>query len=138
MVYKLFDIIFAIMKTLFWAIIIGYCLCLIQCKSIQKNQKSSSQVEVNTQKVRLKVSFISIGEGINFEAAKYFPKVIENFNKEKKVRLEYVMVPWGREGEFNYCFYEQKKIEEFIPYAQKEMSRFENVLFQENPFHCDR
>lgn len=121
-------------------VIIGFTLLsltLNQCHSFKKNQKNTTQ-EINTQKVRLKVSFISIGQGINFEAAKYFPQLIEKFNKEYKVNLKYEKVPWGREGEFNYCFYEQKKIEEFILLAKKEMSKFENVEFHENPLNCDR
>ncbi len=109
----------------------------IQCNPSKKNQKSTSQ-EANLTKVRLKVAFISIGQGINFEAAKYFPQFIEKFNKEQKVTLKYEIVPWGREGELNYCFYEQKKINEFILQVQKEMSKYENVEFHENPLNCDR
>lgn len=90
------------------------------------------------QTVRLKVSFISIGQGINHEASKYFLKVIETFNKENKVNLQYKIVPWGREGEYNYCFYEQEKIKEFINYSKKAMEQYENVEFHENPLNCDK
>lgn len=110
---------------------------IVQCNSIKNGQKNNSQ-EINNQIVRLKVSFISIGQGINFEAAKYFPQVIDKFNKEQKVNLKYDKIPWGREGEFNYCFYEQKKIEKFIELAKKEMKKYENVEFHENPQNCDR
>ncbi len=124
---KLFTIIGLTALTLFF----------IECNPAKKNQKNTNS-ETNLQKVRLKVSFISIGQGINLEAAKYFPQLIEKFNKEHKVTLKFEVVPWGREGEFNYCFYEQKKINEFILQAQKEMSKYENVEFHENPLNCDR
>jgi len=117
-----------ILFTLFTLIMNG---CLL-------TKKSQNAIQSTTPVIRLKVSFISIGQGINFEATKYFPKVIEEFNKKHKVKLSYELIPWGREGEFNYCFKEQKKIDEFIIYAKKEMSKYENVEFHENPLNCDR
>lgn len=120
--------------TIWWLI---SAFLIVQCNSLKNSQKNSSQ-EVNNQIVRLKVSFISIGQGINFEAVKYFSQVIEKFNKEQKVNLKYDKIPWGREGEFNYCFYEQKKIDKFIELTKKEMKKYENVELHENPLNCDR
>lgn len=125
------------MKFFLFAGLIFSCMVFTHCNPSKKNQKSTSQ-ETSNPKVKLKVSFISIGQGINFEAAQYFPKFIEKFNKEHKVNLKFDIVPWGREGEMNYCFYEQKKIKEFIELSKKEMGKFENVELHEDPLHCDR
>ncbi len=113
---------------------------LISCSALKKNQSSGNTKNLveSSNNIALKVSFISIGQGINFEASKYFPSVIEKFNKEKKVKLKYEIIPWGREGEFNYCFNEQPKIKEFIIFAKKEMAKYENVEFHENPLNCNR
>ncbi len=54
---------------------------------------------VDTNIVRLKVSFISKGEGIDYQTKEEFEKWLGM--REKFV---YEMRTWGREGEFTYCF----------------------------------
>lgn len=124
---------------LLWSIFC--CLLFVECKTTVKSQKSkneSSTQNVDTNHVKIKVSFISIGQGVNYHAAKKFREILEEFQQKNKIQLKYEIKPWGKEGEFNYCFYEQSKLDEFIDYAKKVMENYEHVEFHENPLHCDR
>jgi hypothetical protein len=52
----------------------------------------------------LKVSFISIGSGIDSKAVKQLLTEISTFEKAENVRLTFDKKAWGREGEIDYCF----------------------------------
>jgi hypothetical protein len=54
---------------------------------------------------RLSVSFISIGEGIDYKAKEKYDSFIKDFAKRNKVKEPaHETVGWGREGETDYCF----------------------------------
>lgn len=53
---------------------------------------------------RLTVSFISIGEGIDFKTKEKFVKFVAGFESRNKVKLVSETVAWGREGEVDYCY----------------------------------
>lgn len=55
-------------------------------------------------KYRLIVSFISIGEGPDFNAKSNLDRVIADWEKQKGLVLKQESFPWGREGEVDYCF----------------------------------
>ncbi|MFN5224029.1 MAG: hypothetical protein ACK5DJ_07575 [Bacteroidota bacterium] len=55
-------------------------------------------------KYRLIVSFISIGEGPDFNAKTGLDRVIADWEKQKGLILKQESFPWGREGEVDYCF----------------------------------
>ncbi|MCC6384611.1 MAG: hypothetical protein LC117_03005 [Bacteroidia bacterium] len=55
-------------------------------------------------KWRLIVSFISIGEGTDLAAQEQFDKYIDEWRKNKGMNVSYLSVPWGREGEVDFCF----------------------------------
>lgn len=57
-----------------------------------------------TMKYRLIVSFISIGEGPDFNAKTGLDRVIADWEKQKGTALKQEQFPWGREGEVDYCF----------------------------------
>lgn len=55
-------------------------------------------------KYRFIVSFISKGEGTDAEAARQFHRYIKEYATTNGKRVFYQPVPWGREGESDFCF----------------------------------
>lgn len=57
---------------------------------------------------RLMISFISIGEGTDREAKQIFDAALSDWEKNKMKagggNIEYETIPWGREGEVDFCF----------------------------------
>ena len=58
----------------------------------------------DTSKIRLIVTFISIGEGTDPEAFEKLNAYIDDFNRDYKVKAINNQIPWGREGEVDNCF----------------------------------
>lgn len=50
------------------------------------------------------VVFFSIGEGTDSEARNNFEKFVDEFQKEHNFIFNMKKIPWGREGEVDYCF----------------------------------
>lgn len=50
------------------------------------------------------VVFFSIGQGTDSEARNNFEKFVDEFQKENKFIFNMKKIPWGREGEVDYCF----------------------------------
>lgn len=101
-----------------------------------KNEQQPNDKKPEKELVRLKISFISIGSGINFKAHDRFKAAIKEFEAQQKVTLTYTTKPWGREGEVSYCFPEQNKLQDFLKFIQKEMSTFDRVEIKENVYGC--
>ncbi|MFM7175992.1 MAG: hypothetical protein ACKO0X_01050 [Bacteroidota bacterium] len=97
------------------------CLVILGCGSTQNTTANESApvvprdpakeraetVEDEQQaamKYRLIVSFISIGEGPDFNAKTGLDRVIADWEKQKGKALKQEQYPWGREGEVDYCF----------------------------------
>lgn len=53
---------------------------------------------------RLVISFISIGEGTDLNAATDLNSFISRFESQTGKSIAYIMIPWGREGEVDCCF----------------------------------
>lgn len=65
---------------------------------------ASGQTQSKEKTSRLVVSFYSICCGIDQKAKKDLDKFITRYEKSKRKRLKKSMVPWGKEGEIDYCF----------------------------------
>ena len=63
-----------------------------------------SEKRTNEYSCRVKISFISIGTGINAPAKKELGSFLENYQQDHQINLGYQVQPWGREGEVDYCF----------------------------------
>lgn len=53
---------------------------------------------------RFIISFISIGEGTDRNGRETFDAVMTSWEKKKGAPVAYESVPWGREGEVDFCF----------------------------------
>ena len=115
------------MKNTFFLITI---LLLVSCKTAKTQEVSTSNL------CRLRLTFGSIGSGINTNAYKQFQQFVGNYEKKKGKKLEYETVHWGMEGETDYCFRlsdlklkEQKK---FVADMKKAISDHKWIFFTEN------
>lgn len=61
------------------------------------------QTQTSGQTSRLVVSFYSICCGIDHQAQENLDKFIKQYEKTKRKQLAKTAVPWGREGEVDYC-----------------------------------
>ncbi len=68
-----------------------------------KSTKSTEKTAATSNTYRLIVSFISKGEGTGSNAAA-LESLITSFNKKNNIVIKYEKVPWGKEGEADYCF----------------------------------
>lgn len=50
------------------------------------------------------INFISIGSGVDYKAEQKFSDYLSQFQKENKVKLQYTIEHWGKEGETKYTF----------------------------------
>lgn len=78
------------------------------------------QAATGPEKFRLVVSFISIGQGTDPEAAGLLANALAEFKSQKGKRPAYIMIPWGREGEVDCCFI----LNELAPAEQREFIGF--------------
>jgi hypothetical protein len=87
---------------------------------------------------RLSVSFISIGEGIDYKAKEKYDAFIKEFARRNKVKEpQHETVNWGREGETDYCFTLRELPDAgmqaaFVKESKALVSGNELVLFKEN------
>lgn len=86
--------------------------------------------------IRLSVSFFSPGSGINRDAYKKLERHIELFEEENGIILTIYKVPWGREGEVDFCFklstIDNKKAEAFVTSVKNLLAGAEKVNIKEN------
>ncbi len=85
---------------------------------------------------RLIVSFISIGEGTDMEAKRMFDAYLHQWKASGHPRVNYLAVPWGKEGEVDFCFtlehLNAQQQQQFIE-GMKEQLRFSSLIrFYEN------
>jgi hypothetical protein len=85
---------------------------------------------------RLVMSFISIGEGPDFQAKEKFENFVDSWNTSTGKNITYTTRAWGREGEVDYCFIlnelTEKEQVQFIDEAKKAVSDSELVRIAEN------
>lgn len=65
----------------------------------EPRQAAQSKKEIE----KITVSFISIGEGIDYEAMKNYKDFLENWKSSSGKELSYETIGWGREGETDFC-----------------------------------
>ena len=91
------------MKTLlfFFSIIVLY-----SCKNTSTTTKKNlSEKSLQAENIcRFNVSFISIGSGTDKNARQLFLDFIKDYEVKNSKKLVVDVVPWGREGEVDYCF----------------------------------
>lgn len=93
-------------------IILLAVLALGACKSkkVQAGDTASASTtdaappQALNDSIRLTVSFYSPGSGINYLAARKLDSFITNYQSSNNVTVNYEKIPWGREGEVDYCF----------------------------------
>lgn len=91
------------MKILLYISIVIFTLaCNAKKKTTTIEEPPSALVVDSTS--RFIVSFISIGEGTDYEAKKQFKQFVETYNLNNKTEITYSVSSWGREGEIDYCF----------------------------------
>ena len=91
------------MKILLYISIVIFTLaCNAKKKTTTIEEPPSALVVDSTS--RFIVSFISIGEGTDYEAKKQFKRFVETYNLNNKTEITYSVSSWGREGEIDYCF----------------------------------
>lgn len=92
--------------------IILFSIFLSACKvskdpvstNTQDSTTNNSTTEGNPKESNiLRVSFYSIGTGIQHNAVSGFKSIINDFEAQHKVTVEYRTKNWGREGEIDYC-----------------------------------
>lgn len=102
--------------------------------SSSKNNTMTAPGQDN--KYRLIVSFISIGEGTDPDARKVMDGVIENWNQKTGKTIAMEPMPWGREGEVDFCFRLAELSSEdqvsFISEMKKAMEGRKLIQFAEN------
>jgi hypothetical protein len=77
----------------------------VESSSTTTNNSTNEIVAVNSvDSYRLIVSFISIGEGIDSKARQSLDSMLNSWKEKKNKEIIAEMMPWGREGEVDYCF----------------------------------
>ena len=69
-----------------------------------KDRAETVEDEPQSTKYRLIISFISIGEGPDFNAKSGMDRIVAAWEQKKGAVLKQEQYPWGREGEVDYCF----------------------------------
>jgi hypothetical protein len=85
---------------------------------------------------RLIVEFYSIGEGTDMEAKKRFDLYLSQWHEAGNPKVNFVTVPWGREGEADFCFtlagMSAEQQQQFIDGLREQMSSSKLVRITEN------
>lgn len=98
---------------------------LFSCKTTQKNI-------INNTEQYFTISFYSPGSGIDKDAKGMVDNTIQTYTK-KGYTITYSAVPWGREGEVDYCFALQK----LKPEVYKEFVNELSTLLKDKMVHIN-
>jgi hypothetical protein len=86
------------------------------------NSQAKSKPAYNPEKqYPVKVSFISIGTGIDLKLQSEFEAWLKDYFKKEAITTDYFVTYWGREGETDYCF-------EFNNLNAGQMNSFRNAI----------
>lgn len=84
----------------------------------------------------LLISFYSIGGGIDVKNAQSFDNFISEYKTQSGKSVAYERVPWGREGELDYCVsftdYKPEETEQFIEASKAKIQDCKMVHFKIN------
>jgi hypothetical protein len=82
------------------------------------------------------VSFWSPGDGIDFTTAKIFLDWLKTYGDDGKPQPYYEQVPWGREGETDFCIklssFSSGDKEVFLQEAKSILAKSKKVNYKEN------
>ena|ERR1051326_5621709 len=126
---------------------ISVIFILVSCKSRSKSETVSVPVNrgdapvrqeiTATTNVRLLVSFISIGAGIDAAIKEKYDAFLSGQQK----KIKYDEAHWGREGEVDYCFLlselSKKEQDDFVAKSKLMLSGSKLVIVSEN-VPCDK
>ncbi len=88
-----------------------------------------------------KVSFISIGGGIDHDAIKSCKEFVAAFEKQHRTAVPLKIASWGREGEKDFCFYLQdmsaEKAKTFIAELEDNLKGSSLIRYKYN-CKCDK
>ena len=114
--------------------IIGFAACKNHEKTSGSADKTQKMQQNNT--YSLVVSFISIGQGVDQKAIEQYNEFIAQFEKENNVKINLEKVPWGREGEVDYCIdltgLDKKTAEKFSTKTEELLSKNNLVKVEKN------
>lgn len=109
-------------------------LCSYASKAVAANKTVA--VLSDSSNYRFKVSFISIGSGIDVAAKKQYDVFIKAFNKKNNVNIVPVVAKWGREGETDYCLplnkLSKRQSAAFIAKTKELLKKSTRVRYYEN------
>ncbi|MFM7079802.1 MAG: hypothetical protein ACKOYC_08415, partial [Bacteroidota bacterium] len=68
-----------------------------------KERSETVEDEKQAMNYRLSISFISIGEGPDYNAKQSFDQLLLEWEKKTGKKIDFEQHPWGREGELDLC-----------------------------------
>lgn len=107
------------MRFLVLATLLAAAAAPFACRSTQTQAQASqppAPAGPNTM-FRLVVSFYSKGEGIDYKMRQKFEGFMADAQATRKLNLNPLSVPWGREGEVDFCL----MLNELTPRQQKDL-----------------
>jgi hypothetical protein len=109
----------------------------IESREIIEKPKSEIEASSNNESItKLLVSFYSIGAGIDTKTAQAFDNFISAYKTSSSKLITYERIPWGREGELDYCisFVElgKSEVDQFIDEAKTRIKDCKMVHFKLN------
>ncbi len=82
-------------------LLLGVVMFSFACKHIKSTEKTTEPAPTTYRAI---VSFGSSGSGIDSKTLASLESYIISFGKAEGKTLTYDKVPWGKEGEVDYCF----------------------------------
>jgi len=110
-------------------LLLSFTMVSFACKHSKNAQKSTGQ-----ETYRVIVSFGSMASGIDSKAFNEYQSFLTSFGKKVNKTITFDTVPWGREGERDYCF----KLKEISKSEQKEFVKaLRNLLGSNSLVYID-
>lgn len=85
---------------------------------------------------RLVIVFFSAASGIDHKASKSLEELIATYSQEAGINVNYEKIPWGREGETDYCLelteLSPEQQADFVSRTRKLLETAEHVNIREN------
>ena len=107
----------------------------MSCDTSKKTDHSSEKQAGQTT-FRFIASFISKGSGIDKNSMNAMTTYIKEYETANKISISFEKVPWGKEGEMDYCFslkeLKSDKQVDFIKGFKDKVGNNGQVLYQEN------
>ena len=119
-------------------IIVAMIACNSTKNATDKNaiQSTSQNTSKTDSLCHLSVSFISIGSGTDKKARQEYDQYIIQYEQKNKIKLNYEIIPWGREGENDYCFklneLNKQQQDQFITETKEILKNSSLVRYSEN------